>query len=1390
MAAALFVAGGTNLWAQSEPTQDGEGYYLLGTADDVEWFASQVNSGTTDLNAKLTADVTFDAETNYATIGNSTNPYSGTFDGQGHRIINRNVDTGANNGAGFFGYIQGGAHVKNLILDATCSFKGNHVIGAFAGAMTGASGTYVTFENCVNEASVTATAATGCAAAFVGAAQGASPNNAVGLNVSNSYNKGAITASGRTLVFCGYVVSTTTCTITNCYNTGTLSTLNSNKENFIQSGKPTFTNCYELSGVEGAKQGIIADAGIVSTGELCYLLNGDQSDVQWYQIVGSGEPVPFTVAGGQVFAHGSQYCDGTPAGAATVYNNEGPDGFINLGHDYVNGICSRDCAEKYQAAEKDGDYYVIANAGNLEWFSQNQQKAPSTYTNLKLTADIDMTGVKHQPIGQTSGDKYRGIFDGQGHRITNLTEFTRAERVGIIGASRGVSTTVRNLIIDKSCKFTGTNYVSAFVADIEYPNSDQGYTTFENCINEADIEATGQQVGAFVGGAATNDGAAKIVNCINLGSVTGGSYTGALVGKTAGTGVIIASYNEGKVLGGRNGNNNLVATGNVTYNGACDLSGMADATQGIILTADDKANGALCYNLNGDQSTIRWTQTVGSDALPVLGTEHSQVYVHGQVYCDGSPAPGTLYDNAGPDGVVNIGHEYVNGICQHNCDAKYVEPAVDGEGWYLLANAGNVEWFARSIQGNASYGGKNIKLTADIDFTGVQHTPIGWDGGHKFAGQFDGQGHKISNMTSFVRENKIGFFGEIRGTASVKNVTIDETCAVTGTTFVAGLVGCANVGNPAVLTLENCINKANVTSASGYAVGGLVGGTEYDDIGGLTFQNCANTGDISANDNRVGTLAGDIRSRAVVINNTYNSGALLNGQNGSNNLVATCGSLTCNAACDASSIVNREQGLLLAPADVAGGALTYWLNGDQSDIKWTQTIGTDVAPVLGTTSSQVFIHGEVYCDKTLAAGSAFSNAGPDELVQLDHNYTNGICSRNCEAHFQPATLDGEYYLLSNAGNIEWFSKTINDGPDRNLKAKLTNDIDMNGVAHTPIGTYSTDNPKTPFTGTFDGQGHVIRDLYVYTTDKREAGFFSRTDAATVQNIGFENATIESAQNIRAGVLGGEVYRSTAINIYVCNATVTTTGQKGGLAGEAAGTTCFTNCWTTFDTFGVTLNAPANSYAAVTVEQMESGELAYNLNAGAGETLYFQTIGVEAHPTFSGDEVYKTSDAGWGTFFDTTENYAFNGVKAYTAKINGEYLALTEVSQANAGTPVILEGTYYNKVVKATPAEMPENDLKGTSSDLTADGTQYVLAKPAEAEVGFYQAVDGTIPAGKAYILYAGGGVKGFTFGTATSIASPLGETEEVAPVIYDLSGRRVEKATKGIYIINGKKVLK
>ena len=203
--------------------------------------------------------------------------------------------------------------------------------------------------------------------------------------------------------------------------------------------------------------------------------------------------------------------------------------------------------------------------------------------------------------------------------------------------------------------------------------------------------------------------------------------------------------------------------------------------------------------------------------------------------------------------------------------------------------------------------------------------------------------------------------------------------------------------------------------------------------------------------------------------------------------------------------------------------------------------------------------------------------------------------------------------------------------------------------------------------------------------------------------------------------------------------------------------------------------------------LASGAFTYYINNAAGKTVYYQTLGSFPTPWFTGEVVYKTSDAGWGTFFDSEKAYAFTGVKAYTGKIDGSVLKLTEVSQANAGTPVILEGTYYNKVAKATPAEMPENDLKGTATDLAADGSQYVLAKKDDV-VGFYQATEGTIAAGKAYLTGISAGVKAITFGTATSLTPALSEEREA--VIYDLSGRRVEKATKGIYIVNGKKILK
>ncbi|MBO7068947.1 MAG: bacterial Ig-like domain-containing protein [Bacteroidaceae bacterium] len=153
------------------------------------------------------------------------------------------------------------------------------------------------------------------------------------------------------------------------------------------------------------------------------------------------------------------------------------------------------------------------------------------------------------------------------------------------------------------------------------------------------------------------------------------------------------------------------------------------------------------------------------------------------------------------------------------------------------------------------------------------------------------------------------------------------------------------------------------------------------------------------------------------------------------------------------------------------------------------------------------------------------------------------------------------------------------------------------------------------------------------------------------------------------------------------------------------------------------------------------------------------------------------------------------VKAYTGQITDNYLSLTEVEGTiPAKTPVILKGapgTYFFEI-GGNAAEVGENDLKGTFEEIDAVG-KYVLAKPEGEQVGFYQAESGTIAAGKAYLeVPDASGIKVFYFGGESATGINAIDNEQLTidnAAIYNLSGQRVSKAQKGIYIINGKKVL-
>lgn len=151
-----------------------------------------------------------------------------------------------------------------------------------------------------------------------------------------------------------------------------------------------------------------------------------------------------------------------------------------------------------------------------------------------------------------------------------------------------------------------------------------------------------------------------------------------------------------------------------------------------------------------------------------------------------------------------------------------------------------------------------------------------------------------------------------------------------------------------------------------------------------------------------------------------------------------------------------------------------------------------------------------------------------------------------------------------------------------------------------------------------------------------------------------------------------------------------------------------------------------------------------------------------------------------------------GVTVYTGEVNGEWLTLNEITGTlPANTGVILKGTAGSTVnfpILSTVNTENNTALTGTVAAQTAvTGGVLVLGKSNDVW-GIYN-YEGTLGGFKAY-MDKPAGVKGlaFSFGDADAIATLL-NGEQQTKEMFDLSGRRISQPTRGLYIVNGKKVL-
>ena len=209
----------------------------------------------------------------------------------------------------------------------------------------------------------------------------------------------------------------------------------------------------------------------------------------------------------------------------------------------------------------------------------------------------------------------------------------------------------------------------------------------------------------------------------------------------------------------------------------------------------------------------------------------------------------------------------------------------------------------------------------------------------------------------------------------------------------------------------------------------------------------------------------------------------------------------------------------------------------------------------------------------------------------------------------------------------------------------------------------------------------------------------------------------------------------------------------------------------------------------------------------GSSFFVTEVGKEYALTIAGKSGYATYYSDYRLAIpENVEAYIVEGIEEGYA----DFVRVEGVIPAHTG--IILKGVEGQDVAvtfetsAAATADVSKNHLKGTTTRQlitpSADETCYVLANPADGDgVGLYKATlkynDGTAfynNANKIYLPVPVAGAQApralmFRFGGTTEIEGSEFDAQD-SQLIFDLAGRRIEKIVeKGIYIVNGKKVI-
>ena len=290
---------------------------------------------------------------------------------------------------------------------------------------------------------------------------------------------------------------------------------------------------------------------------------------------------------------------------------------------------------------------------------------------------------------------------------------------------------------------------------------------------------------------------------------------------------------------------------------------------------------------------------------------------------------------------------------------------------YTVYNANGLMNVAELVNGGKT--DINITLTADIDLTGKDWTPIGTSFKNSYTGTFDGGGHTITGLTVTTNDKYAGLFGYIGNAGTVKNVVMEGVLITSnnGSSQAGGVAGFSRG------TIENCSVSGSVSGT--VYVGGVVGAQWGGSITGCsssaTVKGTVDVGGVAGQTNSNATMTacyatGNVTLEIASQNNIDVGGAV--GFNGGSRILACYA--TGNVTSTGSSTVNVYIGGFCGYNSTTVTAC-YWKNNQEQGIGYKK-VGTapEATKVDGTS---------VTWQKAVdAMNTALQNAGSEWRYEL------------------------------------------------------------------------------------------------------------------------------------------------------------------------------------------------------------------------------------------------------------------------------------------------------------------------------------------------------------------------------------------------------------------------